>query len=311
MASVSKREELSRFREANECLGDSNRIKARFEEDGYLFLRQVLNRQEVETVKHDFIHVLQGQGVVRAGVTEAVWTGLGVDRIDELELYAQQSTSKLLDSAQTMRLLEGVFGETVFMFKSQNIRYAIPDDAKHVTPPHQDYFFIRINQSFRTLWIPLMDIDEEVGGLVLAGGSHKRGLLDHVEQEAAYSYIFKGRKQRGIALGTLPQPWLTTDYHPGDLLIFSNLMVHWALPNRSDRIRLSIDNRCQPMTAPRTWQAEMPILEARRIRQTAKQIADDEGASEAQFESIMIELMKRGWEPEKGRIKTLMAELPQ
>ena len=69
---------------------------------------------------------------------------------------------------------------------------------------------------------------------------------------------------------SIPQPWLTAHYHPGDLLIFHNLMIHWSLPNRSDRIRLSIDNRCQPAAASRTWQAEMPILEARRIRETAK-----------------------------------------
>ena len=41
----------------------------------------------------------------------------------------------------------------------------------------------------------------------------------------------------------------------------------------------------------------------------AKKIANEEGASEKQFEEVMIELMKRGWEPEKSKIKTLMAEI--
>jgi len=300
---------LGSFREANQDLGNLSRLNSAFLDDGYLFFRRVLNLDQVNAVKRDYVQALQRQAVVRPGVTEAVWTGLGIDQIDELELYAQPSTASLLNSEHTIRLMESVFGEPVFMYKSHNIRYALPSDAKHVTPPHQDYFFIRINQSFRTLWIPLMDIDEEVGGLVLGSGSHKRGLIEHVEQETSVSYIFKGRKQRGIPLATIPPPWLTTDYHPGDLLIFNNLMIHWAFPNLSDRIRLSIDNRCQPAAAPRTWQAEMPILEARRIREAAKKIADEEGANEKLFEDIMIELMKRGWEPERTKVKTLMAEL--
>jgi len=300
---------FSDFRVANPYLNDSKRLNSLFEDEGYLFFRNVLGSEEVLKVKQDLIRVLQEQAVVKPGASEAVWTGAGIEQIDESELYALSSCSELLESGQTARLVEGIFGEPVFMFRSPNIRYALPSDAVHMTPPHQDYFFVRINQSFRTLWIPLMDIDEQVGGLALAAGSHQQGLLDHVEQENVYSYIFKDRKQKGVPFESLPQPCLSTDYHPGDLLIFHNLMVHWSLPNRSERIRLSLDNCCQPATAPRTWQAEKSILEARKIRETAKRIATEEGASEALFEALLIELMRRGLEPERAQIKALMLEL--
>lgn len=311
MAAISMTNKLEQFREANEYLRDSKRLNFAFEEDGYLFFRRVLDPKQVEVVKHDYMEVLQQQGVVRQDVTEIVWTGLGVNKIDETQLYAGSSTADLLASTHTIRLMEGTFGEPVYMFKSHNIRYALPNDLVHLTPPHQDYFLVRIKQSFRTLWIPLIEIDEQLGGLALGGGSHKRGLIDHVKHDTALSYIFKGRKQRGIPLESVPQPWLTTRYEPGDLLVFHNKMVHWFLPNRSDRIRFSIDNRCQPVTAPRTWQAEMPILEARRIHETAKKIPDEEGAGEALFESMMIELMKRGWEPERTKVEALMTQLSQ
>ena len=39
--------------------------------------------------------------------------------------------------------------------------------------------------------------------------------------------------------------------------------------------------------------------------------ADQEGASEPLFEEVMIELMKRGWEPERAQVKALMNELSQ
>ena len=103
---------------------------------------------------------------------------------------------------------------------------------------------------------------------------------------------------------SIPQPWLTAHYHPGDLLIFHNLMIHWSLPNRSDRIRLSIDTR-EP------GRLRCPSWRRGGFERPRRKIADEEGASEALLEDLMIELMRRGWEPERANIKALMVELSQ
>jgi hypothetical protein len=52
-----------------------------------------------------------------------------------------------------------------------------------------------------------MSIDESVGGLAVAKGSDKRGLLDHVEHDSAESYVFRGRKKRGVPLETAEEDW--------------------------------------------------------------------------------------------------------
>jgi 1-deoxypentalenic acid 11beta-hydroxylase len=298
---------LGRFREATSYLGDHERLQTMFDEDGYLFFRGVL--EGVDRVKQEFVRSLQRQGAVRPGASEPIWTGTKLEQIDDSEMYGAPPCRELFESPHNLRVFEQVFGEPVFVFRSPTVRYALPDDSEHVSPPHQDYFFVRINKAFRTFWIPLMDIDEEVGGLAIAPGIHRQGLLDHVEADRVFSYVFRGRKQMGIPLGSVPQPWLTAEYHAGDLLVFHNLMVHWALPNRSNRVRLSIDNRCQPVGAARTWQAERSILEARQFRKTAQRIANEEGASEELFEKIIIELMGRGLEPDRPQIRSLMAEL--
>jgi hypothetical protein len=42
-------------------------------------------------------------------------------------------------------------------------------------------------------------------------------------------------------------PWLSADLWPGDVLLFSALTVHCALPNRTaDRLRVSVDYRYRP-----------------------------------------------------------------
>jgi hypothetical protein len=119
----------------------------------------------------------------------------------------------------------------------------------------------------------------------------------------------KGRKQRGVALETIREPWLTMDYRPGDVLVFHSMMLHWALPNRSDCVRLSLDTRCQPRRTPPSWQAEKTIPEQRQYRQDVKRIATEEGASEALFEAVVIEMMRRGSEPHKEAVRALMAEI--
>lgn len=299
---------MGKFQTANHLLNDFEKMNATFREEGYLFFRNVLDTDAVLEVKQDFVQVLQKQGVVKANVSEPIWKGAGLDQIDDSALYALDSYQELLERESSLLLFEKIFGEPVFMYRNTDIRFALPKDEKHLTPSHQDHFFIRQTNRFRTAWIPLMNIEREVGGLALAARSHQSGLLEHVEHETAYSYVFRGRKQRGVPLERIVQEWLTTDYRPGDLLIFHSLMIHRALPNTSDRIRLSLDARYQPISEPRTWQAGKTILELRQYRRQVREIAFAEGASEDLFETLLIEMMKQGLEAHNENVRSLMKQ---
>jgi len=301
---------LGSFKLSNDLLASPKRLKARLAEEGYLFFHRVLDIEEVHSVKRDLVDALQRQGVVKAGSSEPVWTGAGMDRIDDVALYSLSSYEQLSEGA-AKGLAEKVFGEPAFMFKNPNIRYSLPDHPMFVTPAHQDFFFIRGTTTFCTIWIPLMDLDETMGGLVVAAGSHGRGLREHAEREEVYSYVFKGRRQKGVPLEGIDEPWLTSDYHPGDALLFHNLTLHWALPNRSDRIRLSIDTRAQPAKSPRTFQLERTILELRQYRKEVQRIATEVGASELVFEAALVEMMKRGAPAERKSVEAIIAELGQ
>ena len=91
--------------------------------------------------------------------------------------------------------------------------------------------------------------------------------------------------------------------------MFHSLMIHRALPNGSDRIRLSLDTRYQPLSEPRTWQAEKTILELRQYRRSVREIAFAEGASEPLFESVLIEMMKQGLEAERKNVTAVMQRM--
>ena len=290
-------------------LTDFEELDAFFQREGYLFFRELLDRSQMLRVKADFVRVLQQQGTVKSGAAEPVWTGVGAEHIDDDALYDLDSHREVWESSQVHSLMEKVFNEAVFMFRNIDIRFSLPSDERYLTPAHQDHFYIRQTPNFRTVWIPLMDIHREVGGLALARGSHKLGLLEHVEDEVAESYIFRGRKQKGIALDSIGEAWLTADYRPGDLLVFHSHTIHRALPNRSNKIRLSMDNRFQPLSEPRIWQAENTIPEMRKYRQEVMQMAEEEGADTELIESVLIEMMKLGLPAQQAHVKKMVAEL--
>ena len=201
-----------------------------------------------------------------------------------------------------------MFGGPVFTFRQCTLRYSVPNDKKYGSPAHQDNFYIKHGTNFRTMWIPLMDIDREVGGLALADGAHEHGLRHHEEQDI-YSYVLRGRRQSGVVLEDVAGRRLTTTYRPGDALVFHSHMVHWGLPNRSDKIRLSIDVRCQPASSPRSWQVESSIADLRRLRDEVRMISLEEGAGEELFETLVIQVMARDAKPDHAEVRELIAEL--
>ena len=296
------------FQTANKYLEDSDSLNSVFDRQGYLFLRDVLDTSEVQAVRDDFVQELQRQGFVKPDCYEPIWTGKDLVEIDDDRLYALDYYAKLLDTSVTQELFEQLFGEPVYTFRSCTLRYTVPKDEIHGSPPHQDHVYIRHTTDFRTFWIPLMEIDRDMGGLALAAGSHKLGLREHVEQEV-YSYVLKGRKQKGVELDAIAEPWLTATYLPGDVLVFHPHMLHWGTPNRSDKIRLSVDVRVQPASSPRSPQVQTTVLEQRQFRIDALQAATLEGVNAEMLEALVVEMIARGTRPDRAGVRELMVEL--
>ncbi|MCH9674286.1 MAG: phytanoyl-CoA dioxygenase family protein, partial [Gammaproteobacteria bacterium] len=92
-----------------------------------------------------------------------------------------------------------------------------------------------------TAWMPLMDCPSEVGGLQLAAGSHRSGVYDfHI-----------GNGVGGIEItDPLEGRWVGGPTQAGDVIVFHSMLVHKGIPNRSERVRLSIDARFQPVSQP-------------------------------------------------------------
>src|SRR5579862_3046181 len=110
---------VGHFRVANDLLASAEKLKACLADEGYLFFRGVLDIAEVLAVKLDLIRTLAKQGVVRSDGAEPIWTGAGLDQIDDVALYSL-SSYEALSEGSARRLAEKVLGEPAFMFKNPN-----------------------------------------------------------------------------------------------------------------------------------------------------------------------------------------------
>jgi phytanoyl-CoA dioxygenase PhyH len=285
-------------------------LAAALQEHGYVFCRDVLDARVVEAVTAELSAALCEMGLSTHPQPPPRWTGKPLEDVSDAPLYESVSYRELCEQPALLRLVAGILGEDeVFVQRAVNIRHALPGDDQRVTPPHQDHYFVGPSPNFVTVWLPVVDIDRVVGGLVLAEGSHELGLLPHVPYEDVYSYIFRGRPQVGVRSEDAPGARLTADFRPGDVLVFGSHMVHGALRNTSDVIRVSLDVRMQPATLERNWQALHSIPEARHLRAAAGEVAASLSVGDDDFEVLIAEMMKRGVAPEPVPVRQLVDDL--
>jgi Phytanoyl-CoA dioxygenase (PhyH) len=89
--------------------------------------------------------------------------------------------------------------------------------------------------------MPLIDCPMDGGPLQIAVGSHTAGVYDFNIAGGA----------GGIEISDpLAGSWASGDFAAGDVLLFHSMTVHKGVPNRSDRLRMSMDVRYQLVSDP-------------------------------------------------------------
>lgn len=231
-------------------LDDATALRARLAEEGYLYFRGLLPGEVVDDVRTRIARILY----------DSNWLAPGSDP-DELAASdraveegspgffgaytAIQSTEafhQLAVRPELLALTERLLGEPTFAHPAHICRIAPPSPGANPTPIHQDYRFIQGCIDTLTTWLPLSAAPPEIGGLRVLAGSPRLGVLPVKASDGP-------GMMRAEADENHPE-WRTTTYQPGDVLLFSSLTVHGAMPNRTRKLRLSADFRYQAVTSP-------------------------------------------------------------
>ena len=95
---------------------------------------------------------------------------------------------------------------------------------------HQDWRSMQGSLNSLVIWIPLMDIDKNLGALEILPGSHLKGLRTK-EIESGFGMVELDDKEK--------QQLKSVDVKQGDVLIFSSLLIHQSGENITKEPRWS------------------------------------------------------------------------
>ena len=239
------------FRDSTEYLNDGETLRARLAEDGYLFLRGLLPRQPVLDVRARLLNKAAEGGWLAPDSPIAAGAANSAAACKDPEprymsvfrgLWSDEALHRLRIDPRVIALFERIFAERALahpMFVQRNI-FPQSDGFDFTTGIHQDRVHIGGATSY-AMWMPLGDCPREMGTLAVAAGSHTTGILP--------TKVGSGAGGMDIAV-PIPGTWVTGDFEAGDALIFQDVTVHKALPNRTRSIRMSFDARYQKLSEP-------------------------------------------------------------
>lgn len=258
-------EAFGTLRDSGDLAGDAGALRARMEEDGYLFLPGYLDRAAVLAARGVITDRLGAQGLLdpeRPAQEAVARPGVALHFKPDLAEQNPALMAVLYDGPM-MAFWRRFFGEPVRHFDYTWMRAVAPGRG---TAPHCDSVYMgRGTKKLHTAWTPLGDISYELGGLMILENSHKNERLkanygsrdvdthctNHNNIRATGSSAFGALTQNPARIRErLGGRWLTHAFRAGDLLVFSIFTVHASLDNHSDRIRLSSDTRYQPASEP-------------------------------------------------------------
>lgn len=156
-------------------------------------------------------------------------------------IFCLEAVHALGHAAELLRVMRQLAPGAVLVHPRCIVRIVYPGIDAFRTKPHQDYRSTGGAKRTLTAWIPLSDCPPSLGGLQVVPGTHRLGLLP-------ISYV--PGALGGVVSQDFGDAWVGGDYAAGDVLVFHSLLVHRALPNSSDEVRLSIDFRYQAEELP-------------------------------------------------------------
>jgi hypothetical protein len=228
--------------DSKSLLGDWAALRARIADDGYIFMRQLLEPDVVEGVGRSALGHLQAAGWTEGGQDLLSARPLPPVRAIRMRdafvdagyrhILADPDFNKIPFVGPLPDLMGQILGPSGFCYPLKFPRIVYPASMVPRQPGnviHKDY---RSVQDMFTTWVPLIPIPRSLGGLAVWPGS---------QHSSRVRYRPLNRLERG---------WKTTDYQLGDVLVFHCLTTHAALPNQEHRMRISAEYRWQLADQP-------------------------------------------------------------
>lgn len=218
---------------------------ARYREEGYLPLGQLLTADEIAVLRAE-----EERFRLEFGYGAAANRNL---RVNIQLCHRSEPIRRFCTLGPHLPLLQQLVAPDLCLTHQQFVT-KLPDgpDERSDIPVHQDNGYGRLEpMTDVTVWVPLVDTDEVNGGLHVIPGSHEGGLLPH--EPAGVNPVLV----ESAAPGT-PVPLAL---RAGEGVAFTGLTLHGSGPNRGPAVRPAFYVRyCEPHVRM-IGEEERPVLE--------------------------------------------------
>ncbi len=202
-----------------------------FQKDGYIFIKNFLNIDEFDQIKHNLFALIRDVAPSmppEQAFYEERGNSAALKQITDVS-NCNSSFHNLLHKGKFKELAEVLLGEQV---DGKNLAYFNkPPKIGKSTPPHQDgyYFMLKPNQAL-TMWLPLEKVDKDNGCLHYIKGSHLQGIRPHGKSETlGFSQGITDYTKEDFNREVI------IEAEPGDLVVHHALTIHRADGNKSIR----------------------------------------------------------------------------
>ena len=198
--------------------------------DGYVVARSVLPKSEVAVHRTAIATAVERLSKETRNLGERDTYGKAFLQVTNLWTKDDAVKRFVFDNrfAQIAANLLGV--EKVRLYHDQAL---FKEPGGGHTPWHQDkYYWPLDTDKMITMWMPLVDIDEEMGMITFASGSHIGGPVDNVEiSDESEEILARHVAEQGFAL------WTPSALRSGDATFHLGWTIHSAGPNKSNKMR--------------------------------------------------------------------------
>ena len=152
----------------------------------------------------------------------------------------------LFAHSRLLEIANQILGPEIRIYPNYSVRPKLPENKRTEVPWHQDAGYTSGNSDIlrmMNVWTPLVPVNRRNGCMEFVPESHRNGVVRH-NKDQYYLRIHND------VLSPLIKRAIPIEINPKDVVIFSNLLFHRGLPNKSNHVRWSIDFRYQDATQP-------------------------------------------------------------
>ncbi|MBC7529267.1 MAG: phytanoyl-CoA dioxygenase family protein [Chthonomonadaceae bacterium] len=263
-------EQVGELRDSSTLLLDKDfeGLRGRMTEDGYLLLRGLQSPEKVVAVRDylleqlsaneqiDLDHPLE-EGYIKAGARGGFMGG-------SKNLTRTPVFLDLVESPEIMGFFAEFLRSDVLTFDFKWLRVVGKGDN---TGAHYDVVYMgRGTQNLYTVWTPITEVTSTMGPLAILAGSHRGEGFERVRETYGKMDVDRDRVTGYFSndpyemIEKFGGQWQTSEFAPGDVLIFGMYTMHASFNNTGDRFRISCDTRYQRASDPvdERWVGENP-----------------------------------------------------